>query len=260
MAAVRAGPVHRLRSAGRQRSYLWPHDQPAHHYRSVTTICNEKDKPALRYWAARQAAEYAVRHPDASADQIAKAPWRERDRAAARGSSIHAAIEDPQKWVDSDIAPAVRQAYDLLSALRLEVIAVEVPVFSRSESYAGTVDAIVRGDATRGEKWLLDWKSGKGVWPDMALQLSAYAHAEWAGYYAGPETSYRADLWQPVTPSWSRSKALIAHITDSEWSAYVVPVDGPVWDAFRGLRVSKRWTDTLGQKHWWTERQTGSTA
>ena len=52
----------------------------------------------------------------------------------------------------------------------------EFDVVSKVHRYAGTLDAIgTLGDDS--ELVLLDWKSSAGIYPEMAYQLAAYAHA-----------------------------------------------------------------------------------
>lgn len=83
-------------------------------------------------------------------------------------------------------------------------LATEATVFNRPQAYAGTLDAIVRiragrlveAIARRGQKvpaWLVripvgalvtiiaDYKSGRFVYPEVSVQLSAYARAEFIG-------------------------------------------------------------------------------
>jgi hypothetical protein len=69
---------------------------------SVTTLIKQLDAPALKRWAANTAADYAVDHWDDLAQlswserrsAIAGAPWQARDKAAAKGTAIHAMAED----------------------------------------------------------------------------------------------------------------------------------------------------------------------
>jgi len=55
-----------------------------------------------------------------------------------------------------------------------KMLANELAVFNDELMYAGTADYICE---IEGEKWLIDFKSGKDVWPSYELQVSAYAHA-----------------------------------------------------------------------------------
>lgn len=54
------------------------------------------------------------------------------------------------------------------------MLANELAVFNDEHRFAGTADFICTID---GEKWLIDFKTSKDVWPSYELQVSAYAHA-----------------------------------------------------------------------------------
>jgi hypothetical protein len=151
-------------------------------------------KDALVQWAANTAADYATDHWDDLAPMqpserralIAKAPSRARDKAAARGTQIHA-------WADSLIAgepveiPAehvgtVESFARWWERSGFTIQATERAVFSDEDEYVGTAYA-GRFDALAAhERWgtaLIDWKTGRGVYPEFALQLAGYAQAEW---------------------------------------------------------------------------------
>jgi len=56
---------------------------------------------------------------------------------------------------------------------------VELTIFNRAEGYAGSLDGIARmAKIPALGLVLVDWKTG-GLWPEGALQLSAYAHADY---------------------------------------------------------------------------------
>lgn len=54
---------------------------------------------------------------------------------------------------------------------KIEPIIVESPLVSESFQFGGTVDCFCKLD---GEPILLDFKTGKGIWPEMFYQLGAY--------------------------------------------------------------------------------------
>jgi len=54
---------------------------------------------------------------------------------------------------------------------KIEPIIVETPLISESFQFGGTVDCFCKLD---GEPILLDFKTGKGIWPEMFYQLGAY--------------------------------------------------------------------------------------
>jgi hypothetical protein len=169
-------------------------------YPSVTTILGIKDKPALVGWAKRETAACAVRNLDvleamvrsggsqAAVDWLKRIPDYARDASADLGSAVHAAAEAIARGVPApvaeDVAPFVA-AYrrDFLELFRPHFIALEAMVCSERYEYGGTADAFAEID---GEIWLLDYKTGAGVYPDTALQLGGLARAQFIGYPGDP--------------------------------------------------------------------------
>jgi hypothetical protein len=169
-------------------------------YPSVTTILGIKDKPALVGWAKRETAACAVRNLDvlermvrtgggqAAIDWLKRIPDYARDASADLGSAVHAAAEAIARGqsgpVAEDVGPFVA-AYrrDFLEVFRPRFIAVEAMVCSERYEYGGTADAFAEID---GEIWLLDYKTGAGVYPDTALQLGGLARAQFIGYPGDP--------------------------------------------------------------------------
>ncbi len=173
----------------------------AHRYRldgravpSVTGCLKVLAKDALVQWAANQAADLAVDMWDDLAAMplsqrramIAGAHRRRRDRAAARGTQIHAWAEDllagrPVEIPDEHTATVTGFARWWEHAGFTDVVT-EVAVFSDEDEYAGTAYA-GRFDAIamhpRWGRTLIDWKTGKGVYSEFAVQLAGYAAAEW---------------------------------------------------------------------------------
>ena len=151
-----------------------PHPLP-----SVTSIIGMKDKPALVSWAANQAAEYAIEHRDAlnqlepdAAIAAVKGAWRRsRDRAANFGTAVHLAIETGEMPEEGDPKLGyVLGSIRALNDLGIDVDSQELELVSVQHGYAGTAD-IVGGNLNG--KVILDWKSGKGLYPEAAMQLVA---------------------------------------------------------------------------------------
>jgi hypothetical protein len=61
-----------------------------------------------------------------------------------------------------------------LDVFALRFLAVEAMVCSQRYEYGGTADAFVE---IEGQIWLLDCKTGSGVYPDAARQLASLARA-----------------------------------------------------------------------------------
>src|SRR5664280_2974879 len=169
-------------------------------YPSVTTILQIKDKPALVGWAKRETAACAVRNldvleqmvrsggPQAAIDWLKRIPDYARDASADLGTAVHLAAEAIARGqsgpVSEEVGPFVA-AYrrDFLEAFRPRFIALEAMVCSERYEYGGTADAFAEID---GEIWLLDYKTGAGVYPDTALQLGGLARAQFIGYPGDP--------------------------------------------------------------------------
>lgn len=156
-------------------------------YRSVTAILSGGvPKPALTRWAARRVAETAARESDwldlAEDDAIQylkEAPWRDASDAADLGSMVHSYVEAANLGHDMQWPDAVAGHMALFDRwvrdAGVEWEAAEMTVYNRACGYAGTLDGICVID---GARYILDVKTGKGVYPEVALQLAAYANAE----------------------------------------------------------------------------------
>ncbi len=156
---------------------------------SVTSVLNDGvPKPQLISWAARTVAEVAVNRWDELGDlpvtdrlDLLKSAHRtQRDKAAGRGTDLHSVYEALVLGHDTEIAPEHRQAADLMvkltDQLDIQPVLVERPIASRRWKYAGTPDLIA--DLRDGKRWLLDLKTGTGVYDSHVLQVAAYRFAD----------------------------------------------------------------------------------
>lgn len=171
---------------------------------SITNIKGMKDIPGLKYWAAKECANYA-------ADNVVKLSGLDRDeiyqlvrgapfsRSAARekSSQIGDIVHD---WIDATIKgepPADLMHYTDRNGYTLDTpmqarqmwrqfggfieryqprwVASEFSVWSDKHGYAGTADwAAYIGNALV----LGDHKTGANAYPDTAMQLAALANAD----------------------------------------------------------------------------------
>jgi len=173
---------------------------------SVTTILGVIGKPALIAWAASMeramcldvsATLYEHLHGTPKMSRMAwmstletrlgkqRAHQRELEKAGNIGSQIHALIE---WWLLAHMLEKVGPcpeacdkamwAYTRWQAWAKEVnlkpIYVEQAVWSRAYGYAGTMDLLAE---VNGVETVLDWKSGKAVYPEAHLQNAAYRQA-----------------------------------------------------------------------------------
>jgi len=183
---------------GNSRYYI--HPTTGNKMPGVTSVIGMAAKPFLQYWASKLVAEAAVDHAgswigmalngdrDGAVDYLKRAPGRFTRVASDRGTEAHAIWEEMSKpkgnigRVHPDMQWAVDGYSEFLDAFEPEFDPdfLEATVFEPGDvdgvgSYAGSFDAMARiGD----ELVILDNKSGKGVYPEVGLQLNAYAAAK----------------------------------------------------------------------------------
>ena len=160
---------------------------------SVTTLLGQLAKPALVRWAARAAADFASDNweslsgltPAERRKMIAAAPDQARNTAAAKGTAIHKWAEQLLAGEPVDIPEqhlgTVEQFARWWEGSGFTAVHSEMRLWSEEDdfagcAYAGTCDLV----ATHrdGSRWLLDHKTGSGIYGDYAVQLAAYAAAE----------------------------------------------------------------------------------
>lgn len=108
----------------------------------------------------------------------------ERDEAAKLGQACHAIVESELKGEPIDYEgesfkpahvekarPNAARILDKIRERRWRVLAVEEAI--SAESFGGTIDLVVE-DPDKGVM-IADIKTGKGVYPEMKVQLGAYA-------------------------------------------------------------------------------------
>jgi hypothetical protein len=177
----------------RAGSRFYVHPESGAKAPGVTSVVGCLPKPAIAYWRGRSVAEEAVNNlsavvdlvtkgnPTAAIDFLKRAPDRSSGVAAKLGSEVHAIVETINRGKDPgplhpDFHPWVARYKDFLDKWQPEFLEVEATVWSHEHNYAGTFDGIARLD---GEVVIWDLKTGKsGVWPEVALQLNAYANAD----------------------------------------------------------------------------------
>jgi hypothetical protein len=151
---------------------------------SVTSVIKVIAKPELDAWKARKAAEYMIAHeaelgqlhPLERARQIRDGSRKIADDAADIGNAVHDAIDASAKGQPFPITKGTNSYLDRFVEFIMDRqprwIENEVTLWSRSFGYAGTADWIADID---GHIYLGDTKTGKKVYEEAALQLSALA-------------------------------------------------------------------------------------
>jgi hypothetical protein len=166
---------------------------------SVTTILGGGiPKPFLVPWAAKKAAEEAweLRHlTDRDRFvQLAKAgPDAERDKAAVRGTTIHALAEEILHGrpldVPEELYPYVDGYVRFLDRFQVSPLLTEKTVFLSEFNSGGRFDAVGYIPTVCDGPVLWDVKTSNGVYPETKLQTAAYSLAD---YYVEPN--------QPTVP------------------------------------------------------------
>ena len=170
---------------------------------SVTTVLDIIAKPALGPWYAKEERRYfeaamlevlskpGARDPEFVLSAVAeavsgvKAADRAKQQAASIGTAMHAGIEwalrtqlgedaGPEPRLPDAAAWALESWKDWAKSVALEPLAIERTVYCEVCGYAGTLDLYAR---VRGVLTVLDWKSGRAIYPEAFLQNIAYRHA-----------------------------------------------------------------------------------
>lgn len=151
-------------------------------YVSVTTALSVIDKPQLRYWFGKQVYLAMVQDPTLQEKEALASPYKTTASAATRGTTVHSIVEAYKHTKEhiETIPEAFRgyaQAfYDWVKDNDIEILEHEKTVFSEKHEYAGTLDILVKNNQS-GKTFIIDVKTGKDIYPEAFLQLSAYKQA-----------------------------------------------------------------------------------
>lgn len=212
------------------------------HVPGVTTVLGVLAKPGLINWAARTAADYAI---DQWAE-LGELPTSQRHAAIAgahrntaartRGTRIHTfgallAAGTPVD-VPEELAGPVDAYARFLDTWDMAPVLTESSVVHTTYGYAGTLDAIVTTPKLGGVV-MLDIKTG-GVFPEAALQLSAYRHAS---HYLAEGGELEA---MPATEG-----AYVARVHPDNVELVPVTADDETFSAFLYLLAVYRWQTSM---------------
>lgn len=180
---------------------------------------------------------------------------RVRDAAARKGTGVHdeaeslvlaLARETGEAWAagrplpawPDELAPHMRSFAAWLERAQPRYEATEATVFSRAQLYAGTLDAIAEvpwGDGGR-RLAVIDYKSGEHVYPEVGLQLAAYARGEFIGSPDGETEVPLPDVGL---------NAAVLHIRPRGCRLYPVEIGPRVIAAFLYAREVYRWATVI---------------
>lgn len=263
-------PSRARRASGGGRFYVWGQGE---RYWSVTTIIGGGiPKDALKWWAAKSVAEFAYDEAsnwlgmtrDRAVDYLKREPFRFTAGRADVGSAVHAvaeayALKKPAPPMRTLEERAIVAAFlDFTKRARPTFVATEASVYSRAQKYAGTLDAIADfpldalaelgphpwtpTDGAGHVRLLIDYKTGgdvadgKGVYPEAALQLNAYAGADFIGLPDGTEGA------MPAVDG-----AAVLQIGAQGWRFVPVRLGDDVRKAFLYAREVYRWCESTSK-------------
>lgn len=206
----------------------------------VTTVLGEAIRArALENWAAEVTAKTAVDRWDELAampvsrrlDTLTRARYEVSGRAMLGGTQIHDMAAHLVAGESVEVPPehlgSVQAVARFLDEYRVETVAAERPVVHTAHGWAGTFDLLAGIDGTL---WLIDWKTGKGVYSEVALQLAAYAHAT---HWQTPDGTLAE--WTPP------ERCGAVHITADSATLYPVDASDATYLTFRYCQQVAAW-------------------
>jgi hypothetical protein len=175
-------------------------------YPSVTTILSVVGKPALIAWSANTEREMVMNASSQLYQDIAGTPkmsptaylmslktrigtvragQKELAKAAEIGSQTHKLIEwnlraslmqepGPSPQISDRAMWAFMAWEDWRKSVNLKPIYIEQTVWSKTHGFAGTMDLLAE---VNGVLTVVDWKTGKAIYPEAYLQNAAYRNA-----------------------------------------------------------------------------------
>lgn len=161
----------------RRGGFYW--DEEQNPMLSVTTILGIIDKPALRYWYGQEVFNAMIKNPGLNEREALAAPYQSGQSAASRGKTVHSIVEAYKQTgavltgISEEFQGYASAFYKFMDETAIEIIDQEKTVFDRENRTAGTLDMYAKiGKAF----YVLDVKTGKDIYAESGLQLSAYAH------------------------------------------------------------------------------------
>jgi len=216
----------------------------------VTSIIGMLPQDFLRYWEAKMVAEAAVNNIGSlvglvlndqagAVDYLKGAARRYTRQRADIGSAAHDVFErlargEDVRRVGPDIEPYRRHFAEFLDKVQPEFLRLEDIAWSDQHAYAGSFDAIAKVD---GELCVLDWKTSKATYPNVALQLTAYARADKIVDAEGTEH-----------PMPEINAGAVLHVTPEAWALKPVEVSDRVFDHFLALRQTFQWDREISKE------------
>ncbi len=165
-----------------------------------------------------------------------------------RGTEVHRVLEriakgeDVGSWDNLSIGGYLDSAKAFFEDFKPTFRMIELTVFNDLHEYAGTLDFTCTFDKAPYLGLILgDFKTGdSGVWPDYALQLAAYAHADY-GITDDGEIIDLADH-RP-------DKGLLVHLGPDGYTVTEARIDDQAFAYFLSALDISRWCGGVGRKY-----------
>jgi hypothetical protein len=188
------------------------------------------------------------------------------NKAKDRGTDIHRAAEamalGESFTIDAELMPYVEHFRDWLEVHQPRFLMAEAPVYNTTWGYAGTCDGLLTLPAVPDATFIYDIKTtehgpdaltpsgrpkSRPPFPEVALQLCAYARAELVGLiaerrYAQGKRYYVFDPTQRHEPMPHVDHALCIVVSPHDCFAVPVRIDDSVWAAWQAVLKTARWT------------------
>ena len=245
-----------LRTHDRYRGrYYWWEDKP---YLSVTNAPrNGLPAPALMYWSAKMVAEYVADNPKEVADLgkrmdrgefvslLKNKPWKARDAAGDIGSAVHDLAEQYVLSLSTDLIPHLeprvqamaRQFVDFMQTVQPKVHAIEGVVYNREYRYAGAFDFIFDfnyPDGILAGRYIVDVKTGSGIYDKDALQQTAYRYGEFIA------------VGDDEVPMPEVAGAFCLHLRPQSWKLVPVVTTPAAFKTFLSCLETAKWVHNDG--------------
>lgn len=173
---------------------------------SVTSALGVIGKPQLIYWSANMAADFLIECINdgrtittIEIEEARRKHTEKKNDAAATGKLVHEWVENYVKTGASELPENEQVLNGVLAFLKwvkehdVKFLSAERMVYSKSHKYVGTMDAEAYVD---GKLCVVDYKTGKKIYPEARFQTSAYQKAaEEELEESGVGQAYTGDRW-----------------------------------------------------------------
>lgn len=161
----------------RRGGFYWVEDKP---YVSVTNVLKILDKPALRYWFGKEVFLALAKDPSLGEKEALSAPYKTSSDAIERGTTVHSIVESWKqtkkhiKGIPIKYKGYAEAFYKWVDDYKMVIQEHEKTVVHKEFGYAGTLDMLANNN---GDLWVIDVKTGKDIYKEAHLQISAYQSA-----------------------------------------------------------------------------------